>query len=326
MAQIYAKSSNVPLAVAVFLASDKYEYNNDPFTISVTTLMKPLRQIVLSSRTATMGGLVNIMGQAKSSIGAAIHDAIEDAWVNNYKVALDALGYPEKIIDRIRINPKPEEVTSGVIPIYLEQRVNKKVGKWTVSGKFDFVGEGIVQDFKSTSTYTYTSQTNAEKYPLQGSMYRWLNPGIITEDYMLIHYIFTDWKAGMSYQEGYPTDPVLSQKYMMMSVAETDAYITTKLSQLELALNADEKTLPLCSDEDLWRSDPVFKYYRNPEKTKRSTKNFGNANDAYSHLSSEGGVGIVIEKPGQVRACSYCAGFALCSQKDALLASGELVL
>ena len=326
MAQIYAKSSNIPLAVAVFLASDKYEYNDDPFTISVTTLMRPIRQIVLSSRTSKMGGLINIMGQAKSSIGAAIHDGIEDAWVNNYRVALDALGYPEKVIERIRINPKPEDLTGEVIPIYLEQRVNKQVGKWTVSGKFDFVGEGIVQDFKSTSTYTYTSQSNAEKYPLQGSLYRWLNPGIITEDYMLIHYIFTDWKAGLSWGEKYPSEPVLSQKFMMHSISETEAYVKNKLDQLELALNADEKSLPLCSDEDLWRSDPVFKYYRNPEKTKRSTKNFDNHNDAMAHQANEGNVGIVIEKPGQVKACAYCAGFALCTQKDALIASGDLVL
>lgn len=326
MAQMYTKSSNIPLAVAVFLASDNYEYNADPHVISVTTLMRPIRQIVLSSRTSKMGGLLDLMGTAKSRIGGAIHDAIEDAWVNNHKVALDLLGYPEKVIERIRVNPKPEEVTGDVIPIYLEQRVSKQVGKWTVSGKFDFVGEGIVQDFKSTSTYTYTSQNNADKYPLQGSLYRWLNPEIITSDFMQIHYIFTDWKAGLAWGEKYPPEPVMTQKFMLVTLAATDAYVKQKLAQLEIALVSDEKSLPLCDDEDLWRTEPVFKYYKNPGSTKRSTKNFDNRLDALTFLANNGHVGVVKEVPGQAKACKYCAGFALCTQKDDLIASGDLIL
>ena len=56
-----------------------------------------------------------------------------------------------------------------------------------------FVAEGKVQDFKSTSVYTYLNQTNKDKYILQGSIYRWLNEDTITRDTMDIHFIFTDW-------------------------------------------------------------------------------------------------------------------------------------
>jgi len=43
----YANVSDVPLALAVFLATDSYDYNPDPNTVSATTLLKPIRQIVL---------------------------------------------------------------------------------------------------------------------------------------------------------------------------------------------------------------------------------------------------------------------------------------
>src|SRR4030095_8026407 len=191
--QRYANVSEVPLALAVFLASDTYDYNDDPYTISATTLLKPLRQNILPSRIPPGEGLVNLADMMKNRMGSAIHDGVEKAWVTNHKPAMTALGYPEKVIDRIRINPNPiQQQEDGIIPIYLEQRLKRKLGKWTITGKFDFVGEGRVQDVKSTTVFTYKNQVNAAKYTQQGSIYRWLDPVIITQDEMDILYIFTD--------------------------------------------------------------------------------------------------------------------------------------
>ena len=41
-------NTNLPLSIAVWLACDDYDYNNDPYTISATTLLKPLKQIYSS--------------------------------------------------------------------------------------------------------------------------------------------------------------------------------------------------------------------------------------------------------------------------------------
>jgi len=43
-------------------------------------------------------------------------------------------------------------------------------------------------------------------------------------------------------------------------------------------------------------------------------------------MAADGGVGIVVEKPGQVLACKYCPAFPICSQKDELIADGSLQL
>jgi len=323
----YTNTSSIPLSLAVFLATDTYDHNTDISSISTTALIKPLRQLILSKRVPDADAAVDITQMVASRMGTAIHDAIERAWTNNYENALSVLGYPEHIIKRIQINPKSEELKDDSFPIYMEQRAYKTVGKFVVSGKFDFVGEGRVEDFKSTSTYTAMHSTNDEKYILQGSIYRWLNPKIITKDEMAIQFIFTDWSAAKArIDPTYPQQRIQQRLLPLKSVDETDHYVKQKLSQITQYWDADEDQLPHCSDEDLWRSVPVFKYYKNADKTSRSTKNFDSLHDARLRFIEDGNVGFIKEVPGQVTACKYCAAFSVCSQKDALIAQGDLIL
>ena len=323
----YCNTSSVPLSMAVFLATDSYDHNPDPYTISATSLIKPLRQLILSGRVEQEDSPIDLTQMVSSRMGSAIHDAIERAWTTNYTGALEILGYPKRVIEKVRVNPKPEELHDGVIPVYLEQRSHKKVGKWTVSGKFDFVGDGRVEDFKSTSVYTAINKTNDDKYIMQGSIYRWLNPTLITKPEMAIQFIFTDWSAAKAKaDQNYPQNRIQQRILPLKSVQEIDHYVRQRLSQIETYMDAPEESIPLCTDEDLWRSEPVFKYYKNPAKMSRSTKNFDSRQDAYLRLIEDGSQGIVVEVPGQVTACKYCSAFSICSQKDALIASGDLLL
>lgn len=331
MSAQYRNVSDVPLALAVFLASDSYDYNDDPNTISATTLLKPLRQIILPTRIPAGEALMELSAMMNNRMGAAIHDGIEKAWTTNYRGAMQALGYAQRVIDRIRINPKPEELTEDILPVYLEQRLSKTItvnGRvWNVTGKFDFVGEGRVQDFKSTSVWTYKNQVNGTKYTQQGSIYRWLDPKLITQDEMDIHYIFTDWKAGMQRSDpSYPPKRFHKQTFPLLSLAETSNFIQRKLALIDKYWDAPEEEIPHCDDEELWRSEPVFKYYKNPASTKRSTKNFDSMYDARVRFIEDGSVGVIKEVPGQVTACKYCPAFAICTQKDALIQSGDLVM
>lgn len=323
----FANVQDVPLALAVFLASDYYDYNDDPDTISATTLLKPLRQIVLPSRIPAGQGLVNLADMMNNRMGQAIHDGIEKAWKTNHVVAMQALGYPTAVIERVVVNPRPDQMVDGCIPIYLEQRLTRRIGKWKVTGKFDFIGEGRVQDFKSTSVWTYKNQVNSGKWTQQGSVYRWLDPKKITDDHLDIHYIFTDWKGGMMKSDpNYPPRRFHKQTFPLLSLGETESFIKRKIALIEQYWDADEADIPACDDEELWRSEPVFKYYKNPAKTARSTKNFEDKQDAMLRYVEDGSVGIVKEVPGQVTACKYCPAFAVCSQKDALIASGDLLM
>ena len=321
----YSNVSSVPLSLAVFLATDHYDHNDDPNTISATTLIKPVRQIVLSARVPETEKVVDLASMVSSRMGTAIHDGIERAWKEHHATALSALGLPKRVISQIRINPKPEELQDGIIPIYMEQRSSRKVEKYTISGKYDFVGDGRLEDFKSTSVYTAINHTNDEKYSWQGSIYRWLNPKIITQDEMAIQFIFTDWSAAKARADAnYPQKRIQQRIIPLKSYQETDAFVLRKIRDIERYWHADEKDIPLCTDEDLWRTTPEFKYYKNPTKMTRSTKNFETYQEAHQRFMEDGQVGVVVEKPGKVTACKYCAAFSVCTQKDTLVASGDL--
>lgn len=312
---MYKNITNIPLAVAVWLAHDDYDHNPDTNTISATSLIKPLKQVILGMRVPIDEEDTDIASQVASSVGTAVHTSIEQAWLTNYKKSMADLGYPTKMIDKIVINP--DEVLPGQIPVYLERRSKKEVNGITISGKFDFVAEGRVQDFKTTKTYTYIAKTNDKKYIQQMSIYAWLNPDIITGTDFSIHFIFTDWTAMQAkVNKKYPQSQILEYKLQLMPLQETERFVTNKINEIKKYINAPEEELTPCNDEDLWRRDPVWKYYKDPNKTTRSTKNFDNAYEAHARLAADGSVGSVVEVKGEVIACKYCNALNICKQKN----------
>jgi hypothetical protein len=323
----YTNNEAIPLSLAVFLATDNYAHNDDPKTISTTSLLKPLKQIILATRTPKGSGMSDISTKIASCIGTAIHSGLEASWANNHKQAMTDLGYPKKIVDAVRINPSKEELDAddSIIPVYLEIRTNKLIAGWTISGQFDLVLEGKVHDLKTTGTYSYISKSNDTKYIQQASIYRWLNPTIITDNVMSILFAFTDWsKLASMTQKDYPKSKLLEQSYNLMSLPETEMFIKNKLALINKHLLSAEADIPECSKEDLWEGETKWKYYKDPNKTARSTKNFSDPILAHERLMGDGGVGIVKEIRGKVKACNYCDCSAICSQFKKLQQEGRL--
>lgn len=328
MARKYTNQANVPLSMAVFLATDNYDYQSGEKVISATSLLKPIRQLALAHRVPPGQDLVEVVTMVQSRMGSALHDAIERAWINNPSRALAKLGYPKAVIKRVKVNPDPNTLNEGDIPVYLEQRSSRAIGGYTVSGKFDFVGDGRLEDFKSTGVFTFMKNTKDQDYILQGSIYRWLNPKIITKDEMAIQFIFTDWQSAMARQNpNYPQQRTVERRFALLSLPETENFIRGRLTLLDKFYDAPQEDLPRCTDEELWRSEPSWKYYKNPEtiaKGGRSTKNFDNKQEAYLRAAQDGNVGKVVEIPGKAKACLYCPAFPVCKQAQDLIAAGDL--
>lgn len=321
--QTYLNQTGVSLPVSLYLATDHYDFI--PNTISATGLMRPLRQTILSRRVPAGADPADIISLVKSRMGTSIHDGIEKAWTNpeTRKHAMKSLGYPESIIDRIVVNP--ETLKPGDIPVYMEKRSFREIEGVTVSGKFDFVAEGRVQDFKSTGTFTWVNNTKDADYQLQGSIYRWLNPDIITDDMIAVQFFFTDWQKFRAKQDKkYPAHPVMQKLVPLLTLSDTEDYIRTKLRSIETNKTKSEDELPRCSPKELWQKATTFKYYKSGKVGPRSTKNFDSAADAHTILMKDGGKGIVVEVPGAVVACNYCPAFSVCRQKDEYLADGTL--
>ena len=333
----YTNKMKIPLAVAVFLATDNYEHPKTPSEISVTTLIKPIRQILLQERALvppdvspkeeveSIGVCIgDISDLIHSKLGSAIHEGIERAWLNPQS-ALSKLQMPKEVIEAVVVNPEKGTDLTDKIPIYLETRNKRELDGFTVSGAIDICTYGSLGDFKNTGTFMYTKKKSDKKYILQGSIYRWLDSEMITEDIMHIYFIFKDWSKNKALaSDKYPPSPIHDYQLEMMSYEATEHYLKHKLAEIAKYRNTKEADLPLCPDEDLWMDESEYKYYAKAD-AKRATKVFGtDAAGAYAHKASKG-VGEVREIKAEPKACSWCSAVK-CSQRDTFVSSGILTL
>jgi hypothetical protein len=310
---IIANNKNIPFVLQVWLAADNYDYQVGDKYLSATTLLRSPRQIILERRVDTSGLVADIEDSIARTMGNAIHEGIESAWMHNLPQSLKVLGQ-ESIKDMFTVNPKPEEDLTNKIPIYIEQRTSKEIDGFTIGGKFDFVADGVLHDFKTTSVYSYIHGDRVKEYKLQGSIYRWLNQDKIKNDFIRICYIFTDWsKAEASRNPEYPQCRCLAKEYELLSVAETEQWIKNKLAVLSKYWDAPDSEIPECTDEELWLTPTQYKYYTNPENT-RATKNFDVYGDAIAFQRSKG-KGVVITVPGAPQHCAYCSAAPICQQR-----------
>lgn len=303
---MYTNKTDIPIALAVMLATDTYDYDPTPNLISATSLLKPLKSLVLSKRIEPRS--IDLLDIYKSRIGTAVHDSLEQAWKSPNK-ALYLLKYAPEVIHGLKNK------------VHSEIRSKKQIGKYIVSGKFDICINGQVQDLKTTSTYSYVKSSNDEAYIKQLSIYKWLNPDIITDDYGKILYMFTDWKQFQTSQVGYPKYPVMHKDLLLDPNIEI--WLSERLSLYDSLL--DSTDLPDCTDKELLRDASKWQYFSNPEKLNRATKNFTNLSDANIHLMTQN-KGIVIEKKGKPVYCKWCPAQLACTQAEKYIESGELEL
>lgn len=315
----------IDLPMAVWLLQNGYYSGADIAPegelISVTGLLKPTRQLILSRQVDQENEELDVSDMIASRMGHGLHDSVERAWTEgNWQQAMKRLGYSQSVIDRVKINPDPTTVEKEDIPIYLEKRGFKKIGGIVLTGQLDFAIAGAYRDIKSTSTYSYMSGSKDEDYILQGSMYRLIMPEFIWKDKMRIEFIFTDWQKFMSKQNpNYPKSRITHKEYPLMSVKETEEWIMDKLSDVKrnAKYTFDQGKLVRCTDKELWKSDDTYKYYANEATAKkggRSQKTFNNLADAELHRQAKG-KGVVITVRGEVKACEYCPAFSVCEQR-----------
>ena len=315
---------NVSLAMAMWLAHDEYTDGSEDFpgedVISATSLLKAPKQLILSARAPMTETRKDVMDMFSGAHGHALHDAVEKAWKNS-AVTAKRLGIPKKVADSIKINPEPADVEEGDIAVYLERRAFKRIevdgNKFVISGKFDQVIDGLLCDIKKTGTYTLIAGTKDEDYALQGSIYRWLNPELITSDDIMIQFIFTDWKKGdVKRIAGYPPNPIYEYRVPLMSVAQTESWIIKRIRRLVSEQSKREEDMVPCNDTELWMSKPVYKYFSN-ENNKKASKVSENLAELTQYRVDKG-KGIIKTFPGTAKACNYCAAKSICQQTKEL--------
>jgi hypothetical protein len=326
---MYSNYTNVPFVLAVWLAAnDGYDLKAKKDVISATSLLKPTKSLVLSARLAAADQetQIDLSDLIPSRLGTAVHTAVENSWLYSREKGLKQLGIPKATIDRLRINPSTPGKNTNY-DIYMEQRSEKKIGKWTISGKFDFVHNNRVKDIKTTKTYNWIKGSNDKKYAIQGSIYRWLNPEIITDDFIDVLMIFTDWSQFKAMADkDYPQTPIKVRTIPLMTIPETERWIKSRLAEIEANWDKRQVDMPLCTPEELWMDPPKYAYYKNP-KAQRATRVFNTADEAHSRKAQDGIPGsTVVFRQSNPKFCQYCDARVTCLQAEQYIAQGVLKL
>jgi len=306
-------NNGISLPIAVWLAHDTYDYDDRPNLISVTGLLKPTRQIVLGRKFSDASKDIDVEVLIASSMGTALHDSVEVAWKDRETTikTLGRLGYKNgaKIFDSIIFEKRSELELFGFI----------------VSGKFDISFAGYVQDVKSTTVYAWMNDSNEFEHKFQLSAYKLLNPDIITKDVGYIEYIFTDWsKAEARRNRQYPQSRVATKEVQLFTKEEMLELIEQKLYEVVENEKLDEPNVIQCSEDDLWATKDVWKYYKNPESRRRATKVFDNESEANQRLSNDNNVGVVVRFMSEAKRCKYCNYTDVCSQYAQLKKDGRI--
>jgi hypothetical protein len=319
-------NAGLSLSMAVWLAHDDYDNGAsehvDKDLMSATTLLKSTRATILATRVSPTEVTTDVTDRIASRVGTAIHDSIESAWKNNYVTAMKAIGQPQKMIDRVCINPEDKDLSDEIIPVYLEQRGFRTVTvdghEIIISGQFDQIINGELNDVKTTSVWSYLGGNKEEDYVIQMSIYRWIQSERVTSNMARVQFVFTDWQRMMvKTTPGYPPHRVHELVVELMSLTETEAWIKRKLRELINNQGLKESEIVRCTNKELWMSDPSYKFYSDPKKAAeggRSTKNFTTYPEAAAH-KQKAGKGVIVTIQAQAKACGYCPAAPVCNQR-----------
>ena len=298
-------NTSIPLPLAVWLLHDEYDYQpvDNKKYLSATQLLQPTRSIVLARR-MNKGTKLDLDSLIAPRLGNAIHESIEAAWKNRTLriEALKTLGYPSKIYENL--------------DVHIEERNYRDIGGYTIGGKFDMVINGTLYDFKSTSVSTWLNKDKEDSYQKQGSIYRWLNPHLITSDCVSICFIFTDWsQKEAGFKEDYPKSRIQQKDISLLSMGSTEMFIRRKLQEINANADLDQDEMIPCTDKELWRTPSTVKYYASGDINKKATKVFSTIQEAIMYKSKNGNKGTIITVPGEPRRCRYCIAASICKQK-----------
>ena len=128
-----------------------------------------------------------------------------------------------------------------------EERHFAKVGDLTVSGAIDLVSNGMVTDYKVTSTYSVMKGLKPE-WEQQLNMYSWLlRQNDISSSSLRIVALCRDWiRSRSDRSQRYPASPIVILPVPKWPDEQQDQYIEERVR-----VHMDESTIP-CTSEERW--------------------------------------------------------------------------
>jgi len=273
--------SKLPIA---FVRMAESEYQPTPNRFSITTLLKPTREIILTRR-----HFDKLEADASDMIwslfGQAVHHILE-------KNADDKDGAEMRLEYTF---PKGHEL-EGL----------------TVSGIMDFYDKETktVIDYKTCSIWKvrFNDFSDWEK---QGDGYAWLLERNGLEVAKSKFYaIMRDWSVGEARRKGdYPQSQVLEVEFVADSL-KADNWIQEKLLDIKYNENTPDNDLPLCSKEDRWAKPDKFAVMKKGRKS--ALRLLDSSQEARDWMDNNSGDYIEFRKGEDTKCIYYCSVCKFC--------------
>ena len=248
---------------------------------SVTTLLKPIREILLTRRHYSEIEQ-DISDMVWLIFGSAVHKLIEDS---------DKTGFAEFKLEELVLN---DYYLTGIVDLYDEEH-------------------SLINDWKTATVYKILNK-DFEDWRKQGLMYAWLlrKRGYHTGK-LQFHAMLKDWSHKDSrIKSDYPQHPLYTWEYQITEsdMQEIESFIITQLKLLIACEKLPDNDLPMCSQEERW--NPGDKYAVMREGRKTAIKVCDSKEEAESFIT---GSDMFIEtRSGEDKKCNdYCICKKFCS-------------
>lgn len=277
------KITNIANLPTPFVRMAEREYEPTPKRYSVTTLLKPVREILLNRRYNK-----EIEQDCSEMIwmlfGQAVHSILE-------KYADGASEFAEEFLT---VNLESGYTVSGIIDLY-DMKEKKVVDYKTAS-----VWKVMFKDF--------------EDWRKQGLCYAWmLRKNGLACDKVEFYAILKDHsKTKAKFDPDYPKLPVYKVEFEVTdeSIAEIDKFINDKINELAKYEDKPDSELPLCSAEDRWNSGDKFAVMKKGRKA--ALRVLESREEAELYQNEKGGDYIEYRKGEDKKCEQYCTCCTKC--------------
>lgn len=265
---------NLPQPLVDAVKNDTY--SRGEAAISVTSLLKPPRQLALETE----------------HFDEIEEDASDRMWSLMGQVVHGILERADK---------------TGIA----ERRLFVEVEGWKVSGQMDRYIDGVLQDYKVVTVYKFKDGGVPEEYEQQLNIYACLlrlNGHPVTG--LQIVGILRDWsKLEARRDPEYPQTQVVVRDVPLWEPERAYQFMRERVILHQQA----RVKLPMCSDTDRWAKAPKFALMK--VGGKRAVKLYDSEAEARAHASIDPKNLRVEVRPGEsVRCAAYCAVAKFCTQ------------
>jgi len=276
------KITNVKGLPEALVKAIELKPHNAPGSLSATTLLKNVKQILLTERHWDEIE-EDVMDRFYMLIGTSMHKLLEHEGKNDFT----------------------------------EETMSQQIGGMTITGKIDLYNmeEGIIVDWKSCSVYKII-KGDFDDWRKQGLIYAWLlhKNGFLVKTCRFIA-IMKDYSMRKARQsQSYPESPVYVYEFAVTEelLAEIEGFIERKISEYQRFAELPDDEIPVCTKEERWEDATVYSVKKTGNQ--KATKNFYSQSEAESFAAAKGKEFSVEKRPGEAKRCiDYCSCCTFCN-------------